>query len=129
MDASFFGSALSHTRRSDASRKREKNNVSTFCLICLWTSFKSSPVSVKEYFKIGHYYILKVTKLSFFLKQTRENIFRYLSISKASFFRFIFRFKYLVHLFSFESQNCFLHFLNFTFRSNFLYPTQVLLNV
>ena len=49
MDASIFDSALSHTRRSDASEKREKNNVSTFGRFRLWTSFESSLVSVKDF--------------------------------------------------------------------------------
>ena len=49
VDASIFDSALSHTRRSDASeKKREENNVSTFGRFRLWTSFESSPVSVKD---------------------------------------------------------------------------------
>ena len=43
----FFDSALSHTRRSDASEKREENSVSSFGRFRLWTSFESSPVSVK----------------------------------------------------------------------------------
>ena len=47
VDTSIFDSALSHTRRSDASEKREKNSVSTFGRFRLWTSFESSPVSVK----------------------------------------------------------------------------------
>ena len=47
VDASIFDSALSHTRRSDASKKREENSVSTFGRFRLWTSFESSPVSVK----------------------------------------------------------------------------------
>ena len=47
VDASFFDSALSHTRRSEASEKREENSVSTFGCFRLWTSFESSPVSVK----------------------------------------------------------------------------------
>ena len=48
VDASIFDSALSHTRRSDASEKREENSVSTFGRFRLWTSFESSPVSVKS---------------------------------------------------------------------------------
>ena len=48
MDASIFDSALSHTRRSDASEKREENSVSTFGRFRLWTSFESSPVSVNQ---------------------------------------------------------------------------------
>ena len=47
MDASIFDSALSHTRRSDVSEKREENSVSTFGHFRPWTSFESSPVSVK----------------------------------------------------------------------------------
>ena len=47
VDASIFDSALSHTRRSDVSKKREENSVSTFGRFRLWTSFESSPVSVK----------------------------------------------------------------------------------
>ena len=47
VDASIFDSALSHTRRSDASEKREEKSVSTFGRFRLWTSFESSPVSVK----------------------------------------------------------------------------------
>ena len=50
VDASIFESALSHTRRSDASKKREENIVSTFGRFRLWTSFESSPVSVNVYF-------------------------------------------------------------------------------
>ena len=48
VDASIFDSALSHTRRSDASEKIEENSVSTFGPFRLWTSFESSPVSVKS---------------------------------------------------------------------------------
>ena len=48
VDASIFDSALSHTRRSDASKKREENSVSTFGRFRLWTSFESSPVSVND---------------------------------------------------------------------------------
>ena len=48
VDASIFDSALSHTRRSDASEKREENRMSTFGHFRLWTSFESSPVSVKK---------------------------------------------------------------------------------
>ena len=47
VDASIFDLALSHTRRSDAAKKREENSVSTFGRFPLWTSFESSPVSVK----------------------------------------------------------------------------------
>ena len=46
MGASIFDSALSHTRRSDASEKREENSVSTLGRLRLWTIFESSPVSV-----------------------------------------------------------------------------------
>ena len=46
MDASIFDSALSHTRRSDASEKREEISVSNFGRFRLWTSFEFSPVSV-----------------------------------------------------------------------------------
>ena len=45
MDASIFDSALSHTRRSHASEKRQENSVSNFGRFRLWTSFESSPVS------------------------------------------------------------------------------------
>ena len=48
MDASIFDSALSHTRRSDASKKREENSVSTFGRFRLLTSFEFSPVLVNE---------------------------------------------------------------------------------
>ena len=44
--ASILDSALSHTRRSDASEKREENSVSTFGRFRLWISFESSSVSV-----------------------------------------------------------------------------------
>ena len=47
VDTSIFDSALSHTRRSDASKKREEKSASTFERFRLWTSFESSPVSVK----------------------------------------------------------------------------------
>ena len=50
VDASIFDSALSHTRRSDASEKREEYSVSTFGRFRLWTSFESSPVSVKAFY-------------------------------------------------------------------------------
>ena len=46
VDASIFDSALSHTRRSDVSEKKEENSVSTFGRFRLWTSFESSPVSL-----------------------------------------------------------------------------------
>ena len=45
VDASIY--RLGHIRRSDASEKREVNSVSTFGRLSLWTSFESSPVSVK----------------------------------------------------------------------------------
>ena len=45
VNASNFDSALSHTRRSDASEKREENTVSTFGRFRLWTSFEFSLVS------------------------------------------------------------------------------------
>ena len=48
VDASIFDSALSHTRRSEASEKREQNSVSTFGRFRLWTSFESPPVSVNK---------------------------------------------------------------------------------
>ena len=47
VDASIFDAALSHTRRSDASEKKQKILASTFERFRLWTSFESSPVSVK----------------------------------------------------------------------------------
>ena len=50
VDASIFNSALSHTRRWDAAEKREENSVSIFGRFHLWTSFESSPVSVKDKF-------------------------------------------------------------------------------
>ena len=46
VDASIFDAALSHNRRSDASEKKGLNSVSTFGRFRLWTSFKSSSVSV-----------------------------------------------------------------------------------
>ena len=46
VDASFFDSTLSHTRRSDASKKK-RILASTFGQIRLWTSFESLPVSGK----------------------------------------------------------------------------------
>ena len=54
MDAIIFDSALSHTRRSNASEKKEENSVSTFERFRLWASFESSPVSVKYPFFIHH---------------------------------------------------------------------------
>ena len=50
VDASIFDSSLSHTRRSDASEKREENSVSTFGRFRQWTSFESSPVSVNDFY-------------------------------------------------------------------------------
>ena len=50
VNASFFDSALSHTRRSDASEKRKENSVSTFGHFRLSTSLESSPVSVKLFY-------------------------------------------------------------------------------
>ena len=38
--------SMTHTRRSDASEKKEENTVSTFGRFRLLTSFESSPVSV-----------------------------------------------------------------------------------
>ena len=50
VDASFFDSALSHTRRSDASEKKEKKILaSTLVQIRLWRSFEYSLVSVKTH--------------------------------------------------------------------------------
>ena len=49
LDASIFDTALSHTRRSDTSEKREKNSISTFGRFRLWTSLESSPLSVKVF--------------------------------------------------------------------------------
>ena len=48
MDASIFDSALGHTLRSDGSEKREEKSASTFGRFRMWTSFESSPVSVKH---------------------------------------------------------------------------------
>ena len=53
VDASIFDSALSHTRRSDASEKKEGNSVSTFGRFRQWTSLESSPVSVKSKYFAG----------------------------------------------------------------------------
>ena len=47
VDASIYDSAMSHTRRSEASEKREDNSVSTFGRFRLWTSIESLSVSVK----------------------------------------------------------------------------------
>ena len=44
--ASIFDLALSQSRRSNASEKKEENSVSIFGQFRLWTSFESSPVSV-----------------------------------------------------------------------------------
>ena len=49
VDASISDSALSHTRRSNASKKEKKILASTFGRFRLWTSFESSPVSVKAF--------------------------------------------------------------------------------
>ena len=50
VNASIFDSALSHTRRSDASEKKRRKLRSgaafTFERFRLWASFESSPVSV-----------------------------------------------------------------------------------
>ena len=51
VDASFFDSALSHTRRSDASKKKEENSVSTFGRFRLLKNKESSPVSVKAFLR------------------------------------------------------------------------------
>ena len=48
VDAIIFDSALSHTRRSEASKKKEESSVSTFGRSRLWASFKSSPVSFNQ---------------------------------------------------------------------------------
>ena len=54
VDARIFDSALSQTRRSDASeKKREENSVSTFGRFRLWTSFESLPVSVNASFEVN----------------------------------------------------------------------------
>ena len=65
MDEGIFDAALSHSRRGDASEKREENSASTFGRFRLWTSFESSPVSVKESKKIIfllHFNMLPFTK-------------------------------------------------------------------
>ena len=59
LDASIFDSALSHTRRSDATEKREEKSESTFGRFRLWTSFESSPVSVKPIFEPLRIYSLR----------------------------------------------------------------------
>ena len=51
VDANIFDSALSHTRRSDKSKKREENSAFTFGRFRLWTSLEFSPVSVKDFLK------------------------------------------------------------------------------
>ena len=43
----IFGSALSHTHRLESLEKKEENTMGHFGQIRLWTSFESSPVSVK----------------------------------------------------------------------------------
>ena len=77
MDARIFDSALSHTRRSDASKKREENSVSTFGRFRLWTSFESSPVSANK-----HYLLLRSTAVSLeslvfaeFMEDASEGVF------------------------------------------------------
>ena len=53
VNASIFDSALSQTRRSDASEKKEKKILaSTLVQICLWTRFESSLVSVKDFKRV-----------------------------------------------------------------------------
>ena len=54
VDASIFDSALRHTRHSDVSEKREENSVSTFGRSRWWTTFESSPVSVKNISKFDY---------------------------------------------------------------------------
>ena len=77
VDASIFDSALSHTRRSDASEKREENSVSTFGRFRLWTSFESSPVSfkVKNKEKPSSKSILKISIywMKLFLKSQKRS--------------------------------------------------------
>ena len=49
VDATNYDSALSHTRRSNASEKREENSVSIFGRFRQWTSFESSvKINVSE---------------------------------------------------------------------------------
>ena len=78
MDASIFDSALSHTRRSNASEKREENSVSTFERFRLWISFESSPVSVNEYFELKDLktkiFILKRAPISSIIVQIRKKL-------------------------------------------------------
>ena len=57
MDASIFDAALSHTRRSEASEKREKDSVSTFGRFRLLRSFESSPVSVNHLRHAGQIFL------------------------------------------------------------------------
>ena len=47
VDASIFDSALSHTRRSEASEKKKNILASTSERFRLWTSLEASPVSFK----------------------------------------------------------------------------------
>ena len=65
VNASIFDPALSHTRRSDVSEKREENSVSTFGRFNLWTSFESSPLSVnlKNKWYLGGVSLENVMKL------------------------------------------------------------------
>ena len=63
VNAGIFDSALSHTRRSDASEKRRKILASTFGRFRLWTSFESSPVSVKYNLKNLEYLSLTLLNL------------------------------------------------------------------
>ena len=58
----IFGSALSHTHRSDPLEKKEKKKRGHFGQIRLWTSFESSPVSVKKFesFNVKYFQSLKV---------------------------------------------------------------------
>ena len=56
VDAKIFDSALSHTRRLDASEIRVENDVSTFGRFRLWTSPESSPVSVKPMLARGLFF-------------------------------------------------------------------------
>ena len=66
VDASIFDSALSNTRRSDASEKKTKILASTFERFRLWTSLESSPLSVKAirvpYFE--RFSVYEITKLA-----------------------------------------------------------------
>ena len=47
MDARIFDSAMSHTRLLDAFEKKRRKSVSICGRFRLWTSFESSPVTVK----------------------------------------------------------------------------------